>query len=206
MRARDLVARLATTSVTPVLRPGGFRKRALTYARRVGEAVQVVNLHLSAANLGERGGFYVNVGVDLDALHRLEGREVPSGPPKEHGCQLRWRLEQFLDAGVPARWEFGSEAEGTRLEAPLRAAVEDLPALLDRLDSVGHVLEHARLDRGTFLGRRAQLQFVAGDEEGAAGSMALELEAFQDRPGWDRDWDRRLAQLGLTALRVQLGR
>jgi Domain of unknown function (DUF4304) len=95
-------------AIAPQLKAAGFRKRARTWWRQVGETIHVVNLQKSP--FGER--LYVNLGVYLAAL----GTE--SCPPHNR-CHVQVRLERIADA---TRVTEISSAEATA--APSSALVE----------------------------------------------------------------------------------
>jgi uncharacterized protein DUF4304 len=200
MKAHDLIARLVAVGITPLLRPAGFRKAGFSFHRHLGEVVQVLNVQLSDSNLGERGRFYINVGLNFDRVCLLEGKPINS-KPKEYECQLRRRLEQLIH-NIHARWEFESEAQSDLLAEPLHSACEQLLVLLNQIDSIEHFLPLNWLQSGSDLGLRAQLHYILGDQAAAIQALQQEQAFFRTRPTWKLDYW--LEQRGLSALRARL--
>jgi hypothetical protein len=200
MKARDLIAQLVAVSITPLLRPAGFRKAGFSFHRHLGKAVQVLNVQLSDSNLGEHGRFYINVGLNFDRVCLLEGKPI-NLKPKEYECQFRRRLEHLIP-NIPARWEFTTEAESHLLLQPLRSACEHLLVLLNQIDSIEHFLALSWLQSGSDLGLRAQLHYILGDQQAALQALQQERAFFRTRPTWKLDYW--LERRGLTTLRTRL--
>ncbi|GEM_PF-1997804 len=195
MNARENIEQLVTTQSAPLLRQAGFKKTAFNFHRRQGEVMQVVNFQLSAANLGETGCFYINVGLNFDPICALEGRAVEP-QPKEYACHFRARLEKLLPEAPPA-WHFSSEADRLRLADPLQAVTAALLQRLDGLDSAAAFQKSAWFQQAGY-GLKAQVLYLAGDGAAAAAVLREERDFFQSRPNWNLE--ERLKQRGLTAL------
>ena len=200
MKARDFIAQLVAVSITPLLRPVGFRKAGFSFHRHLGEVMQVLNIQLSDSNVGESGRFYVNVGLNFDRVCLLERKPI-NPKPKEYECQFRRRLEQLI-SDIPARWEFESQAESQTLAASLRSACEQLLVSLNQIDSIEHFLLLNWLQSGSDLGLRAQFHYILGDQEAAIQALQQEHGFFRTRPTWKLDYW--LERRGLTALRARL--
>ena len=69
----------------PSLKASGFKKRGSTWHRRVGDAIQVINIQGSQWSRI----FYINLGVYLLEFGTEEH-------PASHNCHLRSRLDRFV--------------------------------------------------------------------------------------------------------------
>jgi hypothetical protein len=134
-------------SVAPQLKVAGFKKKARTWWRDVGETIQVINLQKSA--FGER--LYVNLGAYVKALGA-------DRQPPHHRCHIQVRLERIAD---PTRAAAVSMAASDRADNELiDAIVLDGVAWLDRLSSKGGIREYVAsggASRGMVLGTVRQL-------------------------------------------------
>jgi hypothetical protein len=200
MKARDLIAQLVSISITPLIRPVGFRKAGFSFHRHLGEVTQVLNFQLSDSNVGECGRFYLNVGLNFDRVCVLEGKSI-NPKPKEYECHFRRRLEHLI-SDIPAQWEFTSEVESQLLVTPLRSACEELLIILNQIDSIEHFLPLNWLQKGSDLGLSAQLHYILGDQQAAIQALQQERNFFRSRPTWKLDYW--LERRGLTALRARL--
>lgn len=200
MSAREIVAQLVRTSVIPVVRPAGFTTAGFSFHRRRDTVVQVINVQLSSANVGQRGAFYLNVGLNFDPICALEGRPIVA-KPKAHECQFQRRLEQLVP-GAPARWEFEGADAGLALAAPLRAACEGLLDGLNRAFSMEQLLGLGWLGGGSERGLLAQIHYLLGQREQAVAALRELRAFFQDRPMWSLQ--RELERRGLTPLLPEL--
>src|SRR4051794_38458515 len=93
MARRDSPAEAAMKAViaqalTPVLRDAGFRRSGMSYHRRRGDAVQVVNVQVSHGSTALEKSFCINVGLAFDACCRLAGVPILERP-KEYECDER---------------------------------------------------------------------------------------------------------------------
>ena len=98
-KARDAISKVVRIGIAPMLKTHGFKKKALSFARRRGSVVHFVNVQLSSWNSGATGSFYLNVGLVFDDLCLHFGKPVPAFAGYDD-CQFLVRLEQ-LNAELP---------------------------------------------------------------------------------------------------------
>lgn len=195
--SRTAFNELMRRSVTPVLKPLGFKKSSANYLRRLGDVVQVVNLQVSHGSTALSLSFYINVGLAFDAVCKLTDNTV-SEKPKEYECDargMRARLETLV-ADVPDVWtcEPGNVDE---VAPQLSVAIEALSRDLNAIDSVAAYREHRWFDQMRSL--NAQIFYLLGDFDSAWQTLVTFSQQFEtdrplSKPGW---W---VEQLGLTKL------
>lgn len=175
-------------------------RSGLTFHRRCGMSVQVINVQLSQANVGEVGAFYINVGLNFDEIRALEGK--PSlVKPKVYECQFQRRLERLVP-GVPERWEVTRSSDADALALTLHVAFEHLLLCLDQIDSIHSFLARAWLKGGADFAFLAQCHYVQGNRQEAVAALQQLDDTFRTRPRWNlEDW---LDRLGLRALESDL--
>lgn len=105
--AQRVLNQVVAGSLTPILRPLGFKKTGHYFRRPLAQCTQVVNVQASNWSTAKELQFTVNMGVfypEVLALGPFDGwKPSPSGPP-EHKCQLRARLGQFMPGGEDKWW------------------------------------------------------------------------------------------------------
>ena len=185
MKARDLVTTLVS-DIAPLFKSSGFRKSALTFHRRHGATIQVVNFQLSQSNVGAVGHFYVNVGVDLDVL----GAAVKERPAAWE-CNLNSRLRDWLSE-APSQFDVSPDMDREAMSQRLRQL---LTALLKHLESVHGPSELLAIGVTMDNLLRARLHYALGNDAAALAELR-DLVAY--RP--TLDVDRLVRQLGFTRL------
>lgn len=176
---RDVIAR----GVTPPLKAAGFRKDGMNYRRRLGEAVQVVNIQSSHGSTWAAKAFYINVGIAFDAICRLAGVPILERP-KEYECDdrgTRDRLEAMIP-GCPDSWRVGEGGDADAVAHALRGAMERLAAGLDRIDGIASYRDHPWFDRFRPRRENAQVFYLLGDLGGAWREIRDLNELLSDRP------------------------
>ena len=174
MPARPTVSKLVTASVTPLLREHGFQRATLTFDRRRGETTQIVNVQIS------HGGevFYVNVGWILHEVRALKASTTGLSVIGKHVIHHGGRLETFAPA-LPASWRVDERAAGDAI----RAGLERVLPLLDRVDCARAMLAEVDLDGGFDKVLRAQLAWITGDLPRAHADLHAVAREFADRQG-----------------------
>ena len=106
-RAQRLLDQVIAGSLTPVLRPWGFKKTGHNFRRALAQCTQVVNVQASSWSSAKELRFTVNMGVfypEVLALGPLDRWKPGASGPPEHKCQLRTRLGQFMPGGADKWW------------------------------------------------------------------------------------------------------
>ena len=198
--AQSLFDNIVKGSVTPVLKPLGFRKSALNYHRRHKDVVQVVNLQSSHGSTWDEKQFYVNVGLAFDAVCQLSDSEILE-KPKESECSSRGtrdRLDKLL-SNVPDRWSVHVNAESESVAQQLRTAIAELAVELETIDGVTAYREHRWFDRFRPKQENAQLLYIVGDLDGSWTEVEALCTLFADREGINKpEWW--IEELGLSKL------
>jgi hypothetical protein len=197
---------LVRQSVTAVLQPVGFRKSALSFHRRHGEVVQVVNIQSSQYSSRDEKQFYINVGLAFDALCRLTGAEIPDRPriPECDACGTRSRLEDLVK-GVPDRWSITAASNAKTIAAKLHRAIEKLAAELQQISDVRTYRTHRWFEGFRPTQVNAQMLYVLGDLDAAWDEVQQLCRTFADRQNINRpEWW--VQNLGLQKLAGRLDR
>ena len=200
MDAIKTLTAIATAAMKPLAKAGGFKKQALTWRRRHGETLQVLNVQRSHGNTASEASCYVNVAIAFDALYRLESEPVPEAP-REHECHFRERMEDLV-AGAPSEWSVDASTDEAELTERLAADLSRVAAFLDAVGGPAKLLQHQALDHGAQLFLRAQLRYVTGDPEGALADVRRGVEFFADRGA---TLEKQLQTLHLTPLASRVG-
>ena len=86
-----VIDRVAADALADPLSAAGFRRDGRTWRRRLGDAVQVVQVQASRCNVGADGQFTLNAGVYFPALAARLGLFPSSDSPEEADCHVRTR-------------------------------------------------------------------------------------------------------------------
>jgi hypothetical protein len=175
----DIVLR---DGVTGVLRPAGFRKSALSYHRRRGTCVQVINIQKSQGSTSTDKRFYINVGLAFDAICGLKNRPVLE-KPKEYECDdrgTRDRLGQLLP-GVDEQWDIRSDDDPRPFVEQLGRDMTALVAELNQIDGPASYRSHRWFDRYRPKAENAQILFLLGDLQAARQEIEKLVVLFADR-------------------------
>jgi hypothetical protein len=188
--ADDLFKELLASAVTPSLQKSGFRKKHLTFRRRVDEAVQVVNLQLSQGSTAGEKRFYVNVGVAFDAICRLIDAPIDENV-KEHECSDRGvgdRLEKLI-GNCPSVWVIKDDDDVSELKPLLNSLVQQMIEELDCISSISSYRRHRWFNRFRPAPINAQIQYLLGEFSEALQEVIALTQFFGDRPNAsDADW------------------
>ncbi|PTL76052.1 DUF4304 domain-containing protein [Vitiosangium sp. GDMCC 1.1324] len=179
MDAIKTLTTVATAAMKPIAKAGGFKKKELTWRRRHGETIQVLNVQRSHGNTASEASCYVNVAISFDALYCLGNRPIPE-EPREYECHYRQRMEHLVP-GAPPAWSVDANTDEAALTARLSADLARAIAFLDAVDSPAKLLQHEVLDEGSGLFLRAQLRYVTGDPDGALADVSQGVALFADR-------------------------
>ncbi|WP_161604923.1 DUF4304 domain-containing protein [Myxococcus xanthus] len=186
---------LASDAMKLLAKAGGFKKKELTWRRRHGETIQVLNVQRSHGNTAREARFYVNVGIAFDALFHLEQEAIPDAP-REHECHFRERLEH-LAPEAPSVWVVATSTDDEVLKVRLSEHLARAVAFLDTVDGPAKLLQQQRLDEGAELFLRAQLRYVMDDASGALADVRQGVAYFSDR---GLTLERQLRMLHLSSL------
>lgn len=122
--------RLLTKMHAELLKPLGFRKTARTFSRDRGAYWERFHFQGSAWNQGDRGRFYLNVGVEFKDQPE---RRWWSGFGHTHWAG---RIREMVP-GAPADWEYGLDVDTRTLSGELaeliEAASRNMAADIERL-------------------------------------------------------------------------
>src|SRR5262245_34236374 len=141
--ADELLDGVLADGVTPPLRAAGFRKTGRNYHRRLGGAVQVVNVQVSQAATGMEKEFFVNVGVAFDAICDLAGIPVLDRV-KEYECSDRGTRSRIADLvpGAPQAWTVRAGEDPSDVAAALHRHMQELVVELDGIDGPAAYRSH----------------------------------------------------------------
>lgn len=128
-----VIDRVATDALAAPLKAAGYQKAGRTWRRRVGDAIQVVNVQASRWNAGADGRFYLNAGVYFPALAARLALFPPTDAPAESACHvgIRPMPQGRRWWAAAASLELGERDEAVRLFA--EAIAQAPPAHADEL-------------------------------------------------------------------------
>lgn len=195
MNAIQTLTTLFTEMMKPLAKAGGFKKKDLTWHRRHGSTLQVLNVQRSHGNIASEASCYVNVAIAFEALYQLEGEPVPEAP-KEYQCHFRERMEHLVPKAPPS-WKVDASTDEAALAARLSADFRCAMAFLDAVDGPEKLLQQLPLGRGAELFLRAQLRYITGDRKGALADVRAGVVFFADR---GLTLEKQLETLRLTSL------
>jgi len=129
-KPRTVLNRLLTKVHAERLRPLGFRKTARTFSRDRGGYWERFHFQGSAWSAGDRGRFYLNVGVEF--------KDQPERQWWSYFGRTHWaRRVGEIVPGAPADWEYGSDADmeilSRELAELIEAASRSIAADIERL-------------------------------------------------------------------------
>jgi Domain of unknown function (DUF4304) len=192
---------LVQEAITPALKPAGFKKTGLTYHRRHGETVQVINLQQSAWNQCDRKEFFVNVGAAFDQIYQLRQQEILA-KPKEYECDevgTRDRLEKFIQE-APALWTIDATSNVSLITTRLRSCMTKVTTELDQISSIQTYSAHPWFDRHCSVTTQAQIFYIMGDDASAWQAVQQLVTVFADRENNSTEWW--IERLNLSRLRA----
>lgn len=177
--ARDVIAEVVKTGIAPMLKQLGFKKSTFNFGRRQGSVAHFLNVQMSSWNQGVVGGFYINVGVMFDEMHRLRGAEPPE-LPKHLDCDFMVRWER-LDSQLPSFVEVNENTDPQVLSEWLMRQIKDV--FVKPLDAVSSTRDFGQTGWVTAVpwGFPAKFHYVVGDIAEARRLVQLEANTFADR-------------------------
>ena len=128
------------TVVTPTLRAAGFGKNALTFVRRRGELIDVVNVQGSTGNgLPDRHSFFLNAAVLSTRVRGTLGIEVPVRPREIDGL-FRERAGVISGSGVD-RIDITVDTTDRGLATFVQGELSAVLLLMDSLSTTADLLD-----------------------------------------------------------------
>jgi hypothetical protein len=179
--SEDLLQRLVNEAVVVHTKPGGFKKSGLSFHRRRGEAVQVINIQVSQGSSWDEKKFYVNVGWAFDSVCNSLGVPVLE-KVKEYECDARGGRDRWesLVPNVPAA--MSTNCDPSELIRTMSAGMTALIADLDTIDAIQKYRRHRWFGRFKPAEMRCVIFYLLEDDT-AAWNEVLELtKLFRDRP------------------------
>lgn len=108
-RSASFLEALVRTSIHPVLKVQGFRRKGRTWNRLADDVIQVIDIQASQWNEGDSGRFTVNLGIFSQAVYEIVwGREPPSFV-KVSDCMISCRIGTLIDCADPKEASLKSE-------------------------------------------------------------------------------------------------
>jgi hypothetical protein len=177
--SRDAIHEVVKLGLVPLMKEHGFKKSALSFARRRGPLAHFLNVQLSQWNRGTAGQFYLNAGVMFDDICLLRDRKPPA-LPKYDDCQFLVRLER-LNHELPAAVTVDETTNVEALAAWLARTVEETFIL--PLNAVKSANDFAQTSWPAAIpwSFTAVLQYVLGNLAEARRLVQLQADAFADR-------------------------
>jgi Domain of unknown function (DUF4304) len=167
--ARRILDEVINSSLTPILRPLGFKKTGHNLRRALAQCTQVVNVQASNWSSAKDLRFTVNMGVfypQVLAHGPFDGWRPSLSAPPEHRCQLRARLGQFMPGGEDKWWTIHAVDDASPVANELREMFKAHG--LPWLEAVSH-FEDARLRGDTRVAGAQLAKLLASSPAHTAG-------------------------------------
>ena len=189
IKARKLIEDIITISLVKTAKEEGFKKKRLTFFRRNGLVVQLINIQLSAYNIGSTGSFFVNIAFAFDEFRNHQSIPITEAPV-EYMCDFRRRLEHIIP-GTPYRWEVSSKTDINSLANEFNSKIIKVFNYLNRIDSLSSFIDIALKNKWFALPGEydllASFQEVVGDLQASKENKRLFQEFLHNREimSWD---------------------
>ena len=94
--AKDEIKAIVDHALTLQLKQRGFKKRAFTWHKGIGDISQVVNVQLGRFNDRHESNFTLNVGCYHEQFHIERGLVPVTSTLKEYDCDVRVRIGELM--------------------------------------------------------------------------------------------------------------
>jgi len=198
-----MIAEFVKQYVAPILKRHGFKKRRLVWNRTRGALTHVVRLELSRWNTRERQNFRFNMGVWERRVARIAWDRGPAAWISDFDCYPRYVGDELIDGSEqfpgPA-WTLTPDAATRDIGSEVQRVLEEkLLPLLDHCDSIGDMLDLARLG----LARRKagwqhpgeKLEFAVLHHLNGEYDAARDILADLDSGGEPDEWDEKIQEV-----------
>ncbi|HEY8559553.1 MAG TPA: DUF4304 domain-containing protein [Pyrinomonadaceae bacterium] len=124
--ARDEIKNIVDSTLRPILKRLGYRKKGNTWNLRDGELIKVVNVQFSSGNTSRQAKFTVNLGVYNPDFRResLVAGKINEENVKEHECEIRERLGA-ISYGSDFWWTVYANEDNEKASEDLRTRFTD---------------------------------------------------------------------------------
>jgi hypothetical protein len=201
MTAKEVLEKALSLSLIPLAKERRFKKSGRSFHRRLGTAVQLIHIQLSAGNAWDQTMFYVNVGLSFDELCLLAG-EPPSEKPSESECEPAYRMRELVPS-FPQRYTVTPESDPAVVADEIRPAFIAVMDELEKITSPGDFRKHSWFSKPAAPTVNPRVLYVCGDYDAAWAELQSVAETFKDRQGMSaKDLVKRLR---LEELRSRLG-
>lgn len=112
------------SSVKPLLKKEGYKKKALTFYKTDGELVYIINFQKSRENNHSELGFYINCGIYCKEIDLTLGNELIEQPTEGH-CHFRTRVES-ISKKADAKFLITPKTDLERLKIKLPQVLSDV--------------------------------------------------------------------------------
>lgn len=184
----DLLQKVVKDAVVVHTKPAGFKKSTLSFHRRKGETVQVINIQVSQGSSWDEKKFYVNAGWAFDSVCTFLRLPILE-KVKEYECDTRGSRDRWesLVPNVPD--SISTNCDLGELVGKVSAGIKGLVAELDLIDSIQAYRRHRWFERSKPTETRCVILYLLEDDA-AAWKEVLELTTlFRDRPNApDPEW------------------
>lgn len=190
MLVSSIVRELCSTYVSPCLKKAGFRKYHVTWNRRFGAIVHVVQLTVSRWSTEHEIRMTLDIGVLIEDVNRIAWGRTPSRRVSESDCfpSFRYSARPGSETDLDQWWELSGANSIQSVGPEIKRALEcDCIPLLDECWSVEAILKLAEsVKQRPWPAEqlaRAVLRCLAGNE--AAGMQLFdELESDPKLKAW----------------------
>ena len=150
--APERFATWVSTDIAPFLRADRFTKSGLNFHKRGQEGWGVVNFQKSPWGSRAETQFTINLGVALDVLAPVFGRD-PAKKPPDSMCHWSERIGLLLDAPRDTWWGVKDGTDLQALTAEILPLLRDraLPAIEERMTAEGFLRRMRSDDRASLM-------------------------------------------------------
>jgi hypothetical protein len=141
IKARKMIEDIINICLVKISKEEGFKKKRLNFFRRNGLVVQLINIQLSAYNIGSTGSFYVNIAFAFDEFRNHQSIPITEAPV-EYMYDFRRRLEHIIP-GTPYIWDVSSTTDINSITNEFPSKIIKVFNYLNRIDSLSSFLDVA---------------------------------------------------------------
>lgn len=122
---------LISETIKPLLKTHGFRKKVVTFYKKIDELIFVINFQNSQGNTSEKTRFYINCGIYSSLIDKTINK-IQLQEPKVYECHYNKRISQITKVMIDG-YEIDKNSNSEEL---IKKVKEDLSIVLTHFDTI----------------------------------------------------------------------
>ncbi len=144
---------IAKTSIHPILKACGFKKKGLQWNRNRGDYIDVITIQEAGYSDTEKTMFTINLGIFVKSFYEAVWQKAQRGFVNEADCVIRLRLSDLLQSkhygDAKDEWiEIDIDNHQSVLEDISECLVAICMPFFDKIETPYKILEHMNLTQG----------------------------------------------------------